>query len=73
MGVHSGFTADTDIDMNSKLLIGLKVFTTAPTLGQMSVGEIALGNGTGGGGENEFFVKVSGTEIARFVRDSNIT
>ena len=66
-------TAGKNIILNKSPLTDLKVFTTAPALADMAIGEIALGNGTGGGGENEWFIKVSATHIARFVRDSDIT
>lgn len=50
-----------------------KVFTTAPTVSEMSDGELAFGNGTGAAGAHEIFIKVNSTTIARWTHDATIT
>ena len=50
-----------------------KIVTAAPTLTQMSTGELALGQATGPSSEHEIFAKVSDTIIARWRHDATIT
>ena len=63
-------------DVTNLLNLGVyapRIFTTAPTISQMEIGEIAGGSATGAGSANEIFWKVSSTEIARFTEDGTIT
>ena len=60
-------------DLVNQGLYIVKEFTSAPALGDMDVGEIGFGDGTGAGSAHEIFLKVSSTTIARFTHDATIT
>jgi len=47
----------------------LKIFTSAPALADMGVGEIAIGDGTGGASEDELFMKPDAGKIVVFQDD----
>jgi hypothetical protein len=51
----------------------IKTFNTVPTINDLEIGEMALGNGTGAAGADEIFIKVTATHISRFVADGIIT
>lgn len=61
---HSGFEGIGTIDQytNSQKML-LKVFTSSPALADMSIGEIAIGDGTGGASEDELFFKPDAAKI----------
>lgn len=50
-----------------------KRFTTAPTVTEMSYGELAFGDATGAAGTHEIFIKINDTTIARWRHDATIT
>ena len=63
-------------DLTRLLNLGVyapRLFNSAPALADMEEGELAGGIGTAAGGENELFIKVSSTTIARFTHDGTIT
>jgi len=61
---HTGFegTGTIDFTTNAQKML-LKVFLATPVLADMSIGEIAIGDGTGAGSEDELFFKPDAAKI----------
>ena len=49
----------------------LKVFTSSPVLADMEIGELAIGDGTGGTAQDEWFFKPDASKIVALDHEGN--
>jgi len=59
------------LDVASQRVYPFKVFTSSPVLANMEIGEIALGDGTGTGGLDEWFFKPDASKIVALASDGS--
>lgn len=64
-------TMQGDILLGSNRLRDLKVFTSSPVLADMEIGELAIGDGTGGTGQDEWFFKPDASKIVALDHEGN--